>query len=199
MGDQQTSDTNTHAARTRTGTHEAPWVPSEKPARDPSPMIPPGSLGVAVCSPAVGAVTSGLRPAVIAPTGLGGESSHRDGYKDTWRTPTPRLLAWTNTQHARSSAWPTAFAGSGGRPWDLVLTSPGAAAVVLGQAGLRGQAKWCRGGHCSWVVGEGQHQCDFLVAELSVVGTGGATLRRHPEASIDGEPDGAPIFGAETA
>jgi hypothetical protein len=39
----------------------------------------------------------------------------------------------------------------------------------------------------------------FLVAELSVVGTGGATLRRHPEASIDGEPDGAPVFGAETA
>jgi hypothetical protein len=32
-----------------------------------------------------------------------------------------------------------------------------------------------------------------MVAELSVTGTGGATLRRHPEASIDGEPDRAPV------
>jgi hypothetical protein len=64
-------------------------------------------------------------------------------------------------------------------------------------AWLRGQPGCCRGGHCSWVVGEGEHQCDFLVAELSVVGTGGTTLRRQPEASIDGELDGAPIFGAD--
>jgi hypothetical protein len=40
-------------------------------------------------------------------------------------------------------------------------------------------------------VGEGQHKRDFLIIELSVVGTGGAALRRHPEASIEGEPDRA--------
>jgi hypothetical protein len=60
-------------------------------------------------------------------------------------------------------------------------------------AGLRSQPKGCRGRHSSWIASEGQHKRDFLVAELSIVGTGGATLRRHPEASIDGEPDRAPV------
>jgi hypothetical protein len=46
-------------------------------------------------------------------------------------------------------------------------------------------------------VSEGQHKRDFLVAELSVVGTAGATLRRQPTAGVDGKPDRAPVFGAD--
>ena len=63
--------------------------------------------------------------------------------------------------------------------------------------GLRGKTRWRRGGRRMWVVGERQYKGDLLVAELLVFSTSGSTLRRHPEAGVAGEPDRAPVFGAD--